>query len=112
MRSLGKSNMFDEVDNGLGEYSPKLGTNSRVLAEVDLVLFDLKVMSKEEHLTFKGKKNSLILNKAHLLASSGCAVQPRMPLVPGMNDSTNNMTALASFLHSIDVPSIESMPYH
>ena len=87
-------------------------TFSRVLAEVDLVLFDLKVMSEEEHLAFTGRKNSLILNNARLLGKSGCMVQPRMPLVPGMNDSTNNMTALASFLHSIGVPSIELMPYH
>ena len=85
---------------------------SRVLAEVDLVLFDLKVMDAEEHLTLTGKKNSLILNNARLLGKSGCAVQPRMPLVPGMNDSSQNMSMLASFLHSIGVPSIELMPYH
>jgi pyruvate formate lyase activating enzyme len=87
-------------------------TFSRVLAEVDLVLFDLKVMSEEEHLALTGRKNSLILNNARLLANSGCAVQPRMPLVPGMNDSTNNLTIIASFLQSIGVPSIELMPYH
>lgn len=87
-------------------------TFSRVLAEVDLVLFDLKVMSEEEHLAFTGRKNGLILNNARLLGKAGCTAQPRMPLLPGMNDTPDNLRSLALFLHSIGVPSIELMPYH
>lgn len=88
------------------------GVISRVLGQIDLVMFDLKVMDAEQHLALTGKKNRLILNNARLLAKAGCAVQPRMPLVPGVNDSVDNLSMLASFIHSIGWPSIELMPYH
>jgi pyruvate formate lyase activating enzyme len=85
---------------------------SRVLGKVDLFLFDLKVMDSKRHLELTGKRNHLILNNARMLAKAGYAVQPRMPLIPGVNDSMDNLSMLASFLHSIGCPSIELMPYH
>jgi pyruvate formate lyase activating enzyme len=87
-------------------------TLSKVLDKVDLFMFDLKMMNAERHLELTGKNNHLILNNAHMLAEAGCTVQPRMPLIPGVNDSEDNLSMLASFLHSIGWSSIELMPYH
>jgi pyruvate formate lyase activating enzyme len=93
-----------------GYCSPR--TFSKVLDDIDLIMFDLKVMDATQHLELTGKRNDLILKNARLLAKAGCAVQPRMPLIPGVNDSVDNLSMLASFLRSIGWSSIELMPYH
>jgi pyruvate formate lyase activating enzyme len=87
-------------------------TFSSVLDQIDHVMFDLKVMDAERHLELTGKKNDLILKNARLLAKARCTVQPRMPLIPGINDSEDNLSMLASFLHSVGWRSVELMPYH
>ena len=85
---------------------------SRLLEEIDLVLFDLKLMDPVEHYATTGKRNDRILSNARSLAGSGKAVRFRMPLIPGVNDSADNLRKLADFLTSVDHPSIELMPYH
>jgi glycyl-radical enzyme activating protein len=93
-----------------GYYSTR--TLTRILDATDLFLFDIKVIDAARHVALTGKKNHLILSNAHLLAREKCTVQPRMPLIPGVNDSTVDLKMLASFLHSVDWNSIELMPYH
>jgi pyruvate formate lyase activating enzyme len=85
---------------------------SRLLEEVDLVLFDLKLMDPDEHYAATGRRNDRILNNALFLAGSGKAVRFRMPLIPGVNDGTDNLKELAEFLTALGHPSIELMPYH
>ena len=85
---------------------------SRLLEEIDLVLFDLKLMDPDEHHAVTGKRNERILSNARSLAGSGKAVRFRMPLIPDINDGLDNLEALAGFLKSIKHPSIELMPYH
>jgi pyruvate formate lyase activating enzyme len=85
---------------------------SRLLEELDLVLFDLKLMDPDEHYAATGKRNERILSNARSLAGSGRTVRFRMPLIPGVNDGADNLKQLADFLTSVGLPSIELMPYH
>jgi pyruvate formate lyase activating enzyme len=85
---------------------------NRLLEEVDLVLFDLKLMDPDEHYVATGRRNDRILSNARSLAGSGKAVRFRMPLIPGTNDGADNLRKLADFLNTIGHPSIELMPYH
>lgn len=88
----------------------------RILKEVikhtDYILFDLKLMDASSHRKFTGKTNTLILENAKLLSSSGVPVLPRMPLVPGINHSEENIKDTAQFLDSIGLKVIELMPFH
>jgi pyruvate formate lyase activating enzyme len=85
---------------------------SRLLEEIDLVLFDLKLMNPEAHYAATGKRNERILSNARFLAGSGKAARFRMPLIPGINNDADNLKQLADFLTTIGQPSIEIMPYH
>jgi pyruvate formate lyase activating enzyme len=85
---------------------------SRLLEEIDLVLFDLKLMDPDKHYAATGRRNDRILSNARFLAGSGKAVRFRMPLIPGINDDADNLKQLADFLIMIGQPSIEIMPYH
>ncbi len=87
----------------------------RVLGFVDLVLFDFKHMDPETHKKYTGVSNILILENArrihHELAIPMLA---RMALIPGFNDSVDNLEAAARFIAgelSADIP-IHLLPYH
>jgi pyruvate formate lyase activating enzyme len=70
-----------------------------VLQYVDLVLFDLKHMNSEKHQEYTGVPNELILDNArkihHMLK---IPVWARVPIVPGYNDSAENIRATAEFV--------------
>ncbi len=78
------------------------------------MLFDLKHLDALEHRRLTRRSNRVILENAKLVAQSGVPVQFRMPLIPGRNDSTDNLQATARFLveNLGDRASIELMPYH
>lgn len=66
---------------------------------LDYVLCDMKVMDDEKHRRYTGVGNGLIKeNLAFLLERPG-DVLVRMPLIPGVNDDEENLTALAAFIN-------------
>ena len=85
---------------------------SDIMNDVDLFLFDLKVMDGEKHMALTGKNNSRILENARWVSEAGCNVQPRIPLIPTVNDDLSNIISTAEFLHSVGWSTIELMPYH
>jgi pyruvate formate lyase activating enzyme len=86
---------------------------AKVLAFTDHVLFDLKHMNREVHLRYTGRRNDLILSNAKVVASSSVSVTWRMPLIPGVNDTLENIRATASFVKAIgNTYGIEVLPYH
>ncbi len=84
----------------------------RTIELADLFLFDCKHMDPEEHRRLTGCDNALILRNLHAALSSGKEVRLRMPLMPGMNDSDENLGAMAEFLRVFDRREIEVMPCH
>ncbi|MFZ5645695.1 MAG: glycyl-radical enzyme activating protein [Bacillota bacterium] len=64
----------------------------------DLFLFDIKHISEVEHLRLTGKSNSLILDNAGLLGSMPVEVWIRIPVIPGLTDSKENMSGISFFV--------------
>ncbi len=86
----------------------------QVLAVTDYVLFDLKLMDPHAHRRLTGRSNHLVLANARLLAASEKAFLFRMPVIPGINDTSENIRATARFLEGLGERArrIELMPYH
>lgn len=79
----------------------------------DLFLFDIKHMDSAEHRRLTGVGNELILENAARLAASPAALVIRLPLVPGCNDSDDNVRRTAEFARSLQgVTRIDILPYH
>ena len=78
----------------------------------DLFLFDCKHMDPVQHKELTGMDNTLILRNMRAALSSNKEVRIRMPLMPNMNDSEENIAALASFLNEYGKKKVEVMPYH
>lgn len=86
----------------------------RVLDYVDLVLFDLKLVDSEAHRKVTERSNKPILRNVRTIAKRGIPVLIRVPLIPGVNDSEDNLRATAGFVSSLDDGRVEVnlLPYH
>jgi pyruvate formate lyase activating enzyme len=78
----------------------------------DLVFFDIKHMDSEIHKTLTGRSNKLILQNIKK-ASSIAPVIIRIPIIPGYNDSRENIKDTVSFVQKLKkFHKIELLPYH
>ena len=69
--------------------------------EVDLFLFDLKLMDSELHRRYMGVPNEIILDNLRWLDARGKEVIIRVPVIPGINDTSENLAAVIDFLNSL-----------
>jgi pyruvate formate lyase activating enzyme len=66
-----------------------------LLEKVDLVFFDLKLMNPAEHRRHTSRDNVPILRNLETLAAADIPYVVRVPLVPGVTDTDENLTAIA-----------------
>lgn len=84
-----------------------------IRADVDLFLYDLKLMDDVRHRQYTGVPNGLILHNLRALAERGHAIVVRVPVIPGINDDTANMEAIIDFVASLPhVEHVDLLPYH
>lgn len=84
----------------------------RIRENVDLFLYDVKVMDSERHRDAAGAGNERILRNLEMLARLGRTVIVRVPVVPGVNDDCENLDAMGAFLSPLGLPRIDLLPYH
>lgn len=86
----------------------------KILPYTDLFLYDLKLIDSVNHEKFAGVKNELIIGNLQKLLEENADVELRIPVVPGINDGTEEVEQLKSFLQNIlkKVPKIHLLSYH
>lgn len=84
----------------------------RIVPFLDLIYFDLKHMDSERHECYTTRGNGLILENFRKLAAAFPHLQPRMPVIPGINDDEKNIFAAAALLHECAMDTIHCLPYH
>jgi pyruvate formate lyase activating enzyme len=85
----------------------------KVLEEVDLLLFDLKGMNVEEHKKNTGVSNEIVLNNLKKLSIMGKPIIIRLPIIPGLTDSDENVESTAKFLSTLEsVRRVDLIAYH
>jgi pyruvate formate lyase activating enzyme len=83
----------------------------RPLVELcDLVLYDVKLMDEAAHRRWVGASNRQILDNARRLA--GHNVQVRVPLIPGITDTEENLGAVFAFMRQAGLGSVALLPYN
>jgi pyruvate formate lyase activating enzyme len=84
-----------------------------VAAKCNLVLFDLKLMDAEAHRRWTGQDNASILRNLDVLARLGKPFVIRVPLVPGVTDTDENLRAIAAHVSALPArPRVELLPYN
>jgi pyruvate formate lyase activating enzyme len=84
----------------------------RIAPFLDLIYFDLKHMDPDRHAYYTTRGNGLILENFRKLAATFPHLQPRMPVIPGINDDEKNIFAVAVLLHECAIDTIHCLPYH
>ena len=83
-----------------------------VLDAVDFVLYDLKLADDEKHRAYCGVGNEKILENYQTLVKSGKQFVTRIPLIPDVTDTDENLESLAKFISSCGVKYVEILPYN
>lgn len=85
-----------------------------VLPYVDLFFADLKIPSSSKHKEFCGKGNELIIENIRYISQNAKNVIVRIPLIPGVNDSENDMDEFSKLINNFSqrVCSVELLKYN
>lgn len=84
-----------------------------VLPYTDTFYFDIKAISPELHRKGTGSDNFNILQNFNLLVNNNSKIAVRIPIIPGLNTSENEIMIIIEFLKEYpQLEFIELMPYH
>lgn len=87
--------------------------SQNLLPWLDLIYFDLKLIDAAASKRYCGRSNARILeNFSRLLEDTEIPVIPRIPLVPGITTSEENLRGIAAFLEQHGVKSCALLPYN
>ena len=85
---------------------------ARLAPMFDLLLFDVKHYDSEKHFAGTGVHNELILENLRYAAETGLDVLPRVPVIPGFNDSLEDAAGIAELIKSIGLEKVQLLPFH
>ena len=84
-----------------------------IIPYTDLFLYDIKAMDNDVHKKFTGAENTKILESLAKLLKSGVSVWVRIPVIPSVNDSEEEMKKIKTFFEENGYPeNVELLPYH
>lgn len=86
----------------------------KVARYTDLFLYDLKVMDTDLHIENTGVSNKLILENLSGLLKAGKKVRIRIPMIPGVSFTENNINETILYLKGLNSPveGVDLLPYH
>jgi pyruvate formate lyase activating enzyme len=86
-----------------------------IIPFTDLFLFDIKHLDTARHEFYTGVSNALIINNFNMILDSGKDIMARVPIIPGVNDSSESIDELRRlFMKSKrqNLKKICLLPYH
>lgn len=84
-----------------------------LLNRVDLVYYDIKLADPKLHERYTGRDNRRILSNLAVLSQSEIPFVIRVPLVPGVTDTRENLTAIAGIAKDLaGLERVDLLPYN
>ena len=85
----------------------------KAVAAIDLVLMDIKLADNSAHEKYTGQSNRKILDNLQYLASSGKPFIVRVPLIPSITDTNENLHTIANLVSGMEnLVRVELLPYN
>ncbi len=88
------------------------GALSRLLPHTDLILYDIKLIDAGEHERWTGASNDIVLANAGRLAREDVNVTVRVPLIPGITDTEDNIDGIARAMKGVGLTTLQLLPYN
>lgn len=87
--------------------------SKELLPHLSTIYFDLKIADDEAHLRSTGRSNTRIHeNLCNLVESNSVEVLPRVPLVPGITDTSENLESIASTIADLGLERVALLSYN
>lgn len=84
-----------------------------ILPYLDFIYFDLKLIHPEKSRKFTGSSNEQIIRNFLILNDTApVPVVARIPLIPDITTTENNLTGISQFLQKHGIKACELMPYN
>ena len=111
LKTCQSNGMHTAIDTSLYASWEKI---KAISAFTDLFLVDLKIMDETKHQNHTGVSNALILENIRKLATSGVSIMIRIPMIPNLTTSTENIKQSISFLQTLNdkIKEIHLLPFH
>ena len=84
----------------------------RLAPMFDLLLFDVKHYDSERHFAGTGVRNELIIDNLRWAEENGLALLPRVPVIPGFNDSPEDAAGIAELIGNVGFEKVQLLPFH
>ena len=84
----------------------------KIIDYVDLFLYDLKLIDEKKHIKYTGQSNLQILENLKLLSKNKKPIIIRLPIIPSINDSEEELEKIADFIRELEVIRVELLNYH
>lgn len=82
-------------------------------SDVNLFLYDIKLVDDERHRHYTGVSNRLIIDNLRRLSELNHPLIIRFPLIPGINDDTLHLKQFSQMVLGLPhIPPIDILPYH
>lgn len=87
-------------------------TFRRLAPLFDLLLFDVKHYDPARHQEGTGVRNERIIENLTWANDNGLQILPRIPVIPGFNDSLEDADGIARLLNQIGLKRVQLLPFH
>lgn len=85
----------------------------KILPYTDLIYYDIKIADLDTHRKFLGKSNQTIIeNLFSLLKEKNVEIQPRIPIIPGITATRENLSAIVNLVCDAGAKNISLLPYN
>ena len=110
LKTFKKNGLHTAIESaGFSEFE----TIQRIFPYLDLYLMDIKHIDDVKHRTYTGQSNKIILENARRIADSGMQLIIRVPVIPGFNETEEEIRQIAEFTQSLGtVHELHLLPYH
>lgn len=88
-------------------------TLADIAKRTDLFLVDVKLLDSSEHRHWAGVPNETILRNIRWISASGYPMKIRIPIIPGITDTPDNLHAARDFIASLpNRHTVRLLPHH
>lgn len=90
------------------------GTFRKAISLFDLIYFDLKLINNEAHKKYTEVSNEQILENLRILSDSQIPYHIRIPLIPTITDTQENLDAIREIIQSLSnkPERVDTLPYN
>ncbi len=85
----------------------------KIYDSTDIFLYDLKLIDELKHIKYTNVSNKIILDNLKKLTSNGKKVILRIPIIPGITDTEENINQTIDYISSLkNINEVDLLPFH